>query len=142
MDNNGYPNGNQGPQEPWNNPSAPPQGGAYPSPDPYQQQSPYPQNPYGGGGLPPVPPASNGKAIAALVMGIVGIVLFWVPFFNTVTLILSIVGVVLAVGARKEAPQNAAGIATAGLVLSVIGLVVSGIGFISCTLCAIIFTLA
>lgn len=82
--------------------------------------------------------SQNGKGagIAALVLGIVGCVFAWIPYISIVSLILTIVGVILAVKARKEAPQNAdyRGIITAGLVLSIIGLVLSAIGFITCTL--------
>ncbi|MBR3995552.1 MAG: DUF4190 domain-containing protein [Clostridia bacterium] len=76
-------------------------------------------------------------AVASLVLGIVGLVLFWFPGVNVVTLILSIVGVVLAGNATKQlrAEQKPTGVATAGLVLCIIGIVFSAIGVITCTIC-------
>ena len=68
---------------------------------------------------------SNGLAIAALICGICGIVLFWIPYANIILLILSILGIVFGVKARKVCPSK--GMATAGLVLSIIGTV---LGFI------------
>jgi hypothetical protein len=74
---------------------------------------------------------SNGKAIAALVLGIVSIVFCWV--YGVVGLIPAIVGLILGISAKKTAPS---GMATAGLVLSVIGLVLNAIILISCVACA------
>ena len=79
------------------------------------------------------PQADNkGLAIGALVMGIVGCVLCWIPYVSMITLALTIVGLVLAIKARKT--MGSQGIVTAGLVLCIIGLVLSAIGFITCTL--------
>ncbi len=78
---------------------------------------------------------SNVGGIVGLVCGIISIVLYWVPWFNIITLILGIVGIVFSVKGRKNAPGGKTGLATAGLVLSIIGTVLSGIGFITCTLC-------
>jgi hypothetical protein len=75
-------------------------------------------------------------AIAALVCGIVGIVLGWVPGVNYIALILGILGIVFGALARKNAPADKKGLATAGLVLGIIGTVCAGIGVIACTLCA------
>lgn len=104
------------------------------------QQTGYQQNSYQQTGyqqpLNPTPGAKN-KAVAALVLGIVGIVTYWIMWFNIISLVISIVGIVLAVKARNEIPDGYAGkgMATAGLVLSIIGTVLSGIGFLTCTLC-------
>ena len=79
---------------------------------------------------------TNGKAIAALVLGIFGILLsFWsaalIP--AAVGIIVGIVGIVLGVQAKKEAPS---GMATAGLVLSIVALALNVIFLIACA-CAI-----
>lgn len=64
---------------------------------------------------------SNGFGIASLVLGIGSIVFSWVMVFG---LALGIVGIVLAAKQRKEYPN---GIATGGLVTSIIGTVFSAI---------------
>ena len=61
----------------------------------------------------------NGKGVASLVLGIISIVFCWVPLL---ALVGGIVGIVLSVKQRKEYSN---GIATAGLVTSIIGTVFS-----------------
>ena len=82
---------------------------------------------------------SNGKgfSIAALVLGILSIITAWVYLVNVASLIMSIVGLVMAVLGRKKAKAVGApsGIGTAGLVLSIIGVVFAGIFFLTCTVC-------
>ncbi|MGQ9475392.1 MAG: DUF4190 domain-containing protein [Actinomycetota bacterium] len=104
-----------------------PQEGAYtPEPPPFERASAYPQQPYRPG-IPQQPPyypatlKNNGKAIASLVLGIVG--LFFCPF------ICSLLAIVLGYSARKEIAASAGleggeGLATAGLVMGCIGLVI------------------
>ena len=75
---------------------------------------------------------TNGKAIAALVLGIFGVLLsFWpaalIPAI--VGIIVGIVGIILGVMARKEQPS---GMATAGLVLSIVALVLNVVFLIAC----------
>ena len=70
-------------------------------------------------------------AIASLVLGIVSAVFAWVPPISFVAWAAGITGIILAVKARKEAPS---GIATAGLVLSIIGTALGFIGLI-CSVC-------
>lgn len=79
---------------------------------------------------------SNVGGIVSLVCGILSIVTFWVPWFNLVSLVLGIVGIIFGVKGRKTAPAGKTGMATAGFVLAIIGTVFSGIVFVSCTLCA------
>lgn len=79
----------------------------------------------------------NGLSVTSLVFGIVSIVLSWVSILNIVTLVLGIVGIVLGVKGRKKAPVGKTGLATAGLICSIIGTVFSAIGFFTCTLCVI-----
>ncbi len=72
---------------------------------------------------------------ASLVLGIISLVLacfgsFVVPAWLGV--VMSIVGIVLAVMQKKKEPK---GIATAGMVCSIIALCICGITAISCTIC-------
>ena len=87
-------------------------------------------------------PASNGKgfSIAALILGIVGIIFAW---FNIViaivALVCSILGIVFGVKGRnmsKIANGKASGLATAGLVLGIIGTCLAAIGTI-CAICVV-----
>ena len=112
----------QGDQRPW----------LPPPPDP---QDPYPAQAYGYGGL-PLPAQTSGKATAIMVLGIVGLVM---ACFYGIGLILAIVALVMAPGARREiessggrlvgAGQIKAGVicswVTVGLVLAAVAL---GIG--------------
>ena len=78
---------------------------------------------------PPVAPEqkpSNGLAIAFLVLGILSIIMVFV--YAWVGIICAIVGIVLAVVAKK---QNPSGLATAGLVLSIIALAICIISIIA-----------
>ena len=81
----------------------------------------------------------KGLAAAGLVMGIVAIVLFWLPVWNTLSLVCGIVGIACSVAGKKQAVAAGVptGLATAGLVLSIIGTVFGAIGFLSCTLCVL-----
>lgn len=79
----------------------------------------------------------KGLAIAALVLGIVSIVLAWFYMVNIVAVVAGVVGLVLAIMAGKSYKElgQKNGMATAGLVLSIIGLAFSLIGFFVCTVC-------
>jgi len=75
---------------------------------------------------------NSGIAIASLVLGIVSLVCVF--FVNAwVGVIAAIVGLVLAIMARKQAPS---GMATAGLVLSIIALAVCAVVVIAIIACA------
>lgn len=83
----------------------------------------------------------KGKSIAALVLGATGLffgaILGWWTYFGIVTLVASILGIVFGTQGRKlskAATGTTNGMATAGLVLSIIGTCVSGIGTV-CTVC-------
>ncbi len=71
-------------------------------------------------------------AVTALVFGIVSIVLSFCGYGSFVGLVLGIVGIVLAVKAKKTQPS---GMVTAALVLCIIGTVLSGILAVACTIC-------
>lgn len=72
---------------------------------------------------------SSGQSVASLVLGILSII---IPF---VGLILGILGLIFSVKGRREEEKK--GMATAGLVLSIIGVVFSSI-VIACTVCSCI----
>ena len=74
------------------------------------------------------------NSIISLVFGIISIVFSWTPLLNFVSLILGIIGIILGIKGRKISPANKAGVATAGLICSIIGTVFSAIGFVGCTL--------
>lgn len=71
-------------------------------------------------------------AIAALVLGILAVVFAFGGPWAWVGIIAGIIGIILAVMARKQAKT---GQATAGLVLSIIGLVLSAILWLACVMC-------
>lgn len=75
---------------------------------------------------------SNGLAIASLVLGLVAIVFSFIGLSIPFGLIIGIVGIILGVMAKKK---NPCGMATAGLVLSIIGTVLCAIVFIACMAC-------
>ena len=63
----------------------------------------------------------NTNAVAGLVLGIISIVLIWIPIINLLSLPLGIIGLILSVKGRKIEAKK--GMATAGMVLSIIALV-------------------
>ncbi|MBQ9902446.1 MAG: DUF4190 domain-containing protein [Clostridia bacterium] len=96
---------------------------------PYQQmgyQQPY-QPMYNGN-------ATNGKAIASLVLGIFSII----TSSFVIGMVFGIIGCVLGVKARNEIPEGAPGrgIATGGVVCSIIGAILGGIVLLTC-ICAV-----
>lgn len=76
---------------------------------------------------------SNGKAIASLVLGIVSLVCVFFGYGAILGIILGIIGIVLGISAKKEQPS---GMATAGLVLSIIAVALCVLSFIACIACA------
>jgi len=80
----------------------------------------------------------KGKAIAGLVLGIVGIVFGCLSgFFSIIGLPIAIVGLILSVIGGKQLRANnlPAGMATAGLVLGIIAVVFTAIAFFTCGIC-------
>ncbi|GAA3748536.1 DUF4190 domain-containing protein [Streptomyces tremellae] len=76
---------------------------------------------------PPRPARGNGLAVAALVLGIAAVVLFWTVFGG---IVLGLVAIVLgALGARRARTDGAPrrGMAVTGLVLGVLGLIAGGL---------------
>ncbi|MCL2574294.1 MAG: DUF4190 domain-containing protein [Defluviitaleaceae bacterium] len=104
-----------------NQPSGQPSGG-------YQPPGGYP-----GGGMPPRYPGQvpgHGHAVASMVLGICSLV---IPFIGT---ILAIVGIALAISAKNQGYVG--GMATAGLVCSIVALALSVVMLFTCwiPLCA------
>ena len=95
----------------------------------------YPPQP-GYAPAPPKPPGF-GLGIASMICGILALLICYVPWVNIASLVLSIVGLVLAIMAKKKNAEVGAppGMATAGLVTSIIALVISAILFVTCTVC-------
>jgi hypothetical protein len=75
--------------------------------------------------------------VAGLVLGILSAVGGWIPVINYFAWLLGILGIVFSVIGRKKAVADnlPTGVATAGLVLSIIGLVISVIGLICTVAC-------
>lgn len=81
---------------------------------------------------------SNGKATGSLVLGIISSIILIIGFgfpgaSHFVGVVLSIIGLVLGIQAKKEDPDN--GQAKAGVIINIIGLVLNALVFISCALC-------
>ncbi len=66
------------------------------------------------------PQRTNGMAIAGLVVGIISLILWWIPFFGLVP---PIVGIILSNLGRRAATGRT--MAIVGLVLSIIALVLA-----------------
>ena len=85
-------------------------------------------------------PVNNGKgmSIAALVLGILGIIGGWIPVVCYFTTICAILGLIFGIIGRKKSVTafgKASGMATAGLVLGIIGTAFAVLGLICSTLC-------
>ena len=121
VNTNAYPGPSRPPQ--------PPYPAYYPPGQPGCQMPPvYPPYPYS---YPPVYPPYyrlpvNGKATAALILGIISLVFAWLGPLSAVGILCSVVGIVLGNIARRELMGGLGrGPATAGLVCSIIGLALS-----------------
>jgi Domain of unknown function (DUF4190) len=105
---------------------------SYPNPGPYQAyDQPSGTAPYGPPPGPPFqgPPPSKGAglAIASMVLGIIALLLSWIPIINNVAAILAVVGLGLGIPALIKARRGTAGgagLAIAGLVTSVLAIVI------------------
>ena len=75
----------------------------------------------------------KGAATASMVLGIISVVLWFFGYSVLVSVILGIVGLILAGNAKKAGFVG--GIQTAGFVLSLIGLIGGAIFFVACIAC-------
>lgn len=106
--------------------SQPPQ--APPPPPPSGDQPPPAQSWDDPGGGPPSQQRSNGLAIAALVCGIIALLLSWIPFVNVLALVLGIAAVATGIGGirRTRTPGvGQKGLAVGGLVTGIIAILLS-----------------
>jgi CBS domain containing-hemolysin-like protein len=79
-------------------------------------------------------------AVASMVLGIIALVLLWIPFIGSIAPVIAIAGIVLGVLGKKQLSMagQPSGTATAGVVLSAIALVISTIFTIICGSCALL----
>lgn len=75
---------------------------------------------------------TDGKAVASLVLGIISIVFVFFGTFAFIGIILGIISLVLGIISKKAAPS---GLATAGIVLSIIAIALCAISFLACVAC-------
>ena len=76
-------------------------------------------------------------AVASMVLGILALVWMFIPVINIVAPIIAIIGIVLgAVGKKKLAAEGKpTGMATAGMVMSIIALAISTFIVVACAAC-------
>lgn len=119
-------------QPPYSNDPPPqqPYGEQQPGQQPYgQQQShqqPYQQQPYSTHGSSGA--GSNAPAIAALITGIIALLLSWIPGINLLGFLLAIVAIVTGVIGMKKAGQpggSGKGLAIGGLVTGILAILVT-----------------
>lgn len=84
---------------------------------------------YAPGPAPGTAPQGNGLAIAGLVLGLLGLLLCWVPFLGWLLAILGIIFGAIGVSKAKRV-QRGKGMALAGLITGVAGLVIGVILFV------------
>jgi hypothetical protein len=95
----------------------------------YPPQAPYAQYGPPSYGPPPGPPQKQGAglAIASMVLGIVALLLSWIPIINNVAAIVAVVGLGLGIPAlirARRGTHSGTGMAITGLVTSVVAVVV------------------
>lgn len=110
-----------------------PYGGGPGFPPPLYPQGPYgyPGGPYGPGGWQAPAAPNNGFGIAALVLGIVGLVLSWTMLFGVVLGVLAIVFGAIGRGKGTKGEATNRGQALAGLILGGVAVVASVLMFIA-----------
>ena len=73
------------------------------------------------------------KAIASLVLGIISVVLWFFGYSSILSVVLGIIGMVMASKSKEEGYDE--NIRTAGFILSVIGIIGGAIFFVACVAC-------
>jgi len=104
-------------------PRVPPDGESTSSQDPYPFYPPAPQYAAPQYGPPPylAPAASNGMAVAGLVLGILAAVFFWASFFDLPFVVLGVVFSSIGLHAAKWNGASGRGMAISGLVCAIVG---------------------
>lgn len=109
-----------GPSQPGPGSGPPPGYPPYPPPSPYGYHPPPPQySPYH------VPAAGRGKAVTALVLGILSIFFFWASFFDALLVIAAVTFGIIALTERPGGATPPRGMAIAGLVCAAVGAVLA-----------------
>jgi hypothetical protein len=116
------------PSNPFNNPPGTPYGTAPQQPHQYPPMPYGTYGPYGPGGPPPpgyhgYAQRRTGKAVTALVLGILSIVMFWLTILDAVFVILALIFGLIALGETKRGNGEGRGMAIAGLACAVAGAV-------------------
>lgn len=75
----------------------------------------------------------KGQAVASLVLGIIGVALWFFGYSALVSVVLGIIGLVLAGNAKKAGYTE--GMQKAGFILSLISLIGGAIFFVACVAC-------
>lgn len=75
----------------------------------------------------------KGAAIASMVLGIIGVVLWFFGYSSIISVILGIIGLILSGNAKKAGFVG--GVQSAGFVLSLISLIGGVIFFVACIAC-------
>lgn len=75
---------------------------------------------------------TNGKAVASMVLGILACVCVFLGYGALLGIVLGVIGLALGCSAKREGPS---GMATAGIVLSIIAVSFCALIFISCVAC-------
>lgn len=75
----------------------------------------------------------KGQATASLVLGIIAVVCWFFGYSAIVSVVLGVIGIILAGKAKKEGFVG--GIQSAGFVLSLIGLIGGAVAFVACVAC-------
>ena len=128
---------------------AQPQPQPQPQQQPQQPQQPQPQFQQQPQQPPPFQPPmyqsssanlpGKGMATASMIFGIFTLILCWWGFTGYVALVLGIIGIITGVMSNKKMKMvglPSIGMATAGLVMSIIGTIFGAIFAIACTLCS------
>lgn len=74
------------------------------------------------------PQGASGLAITGLVLGVLAVVLSFIPIVNNAAFVFAIIGLILAIAGRsqvKKGTKSGGGIAVAGIVLCIVALVVT-----------------
>ncbi|MBR6153184.1 MAG: DUF4190 domain-containing protein [Treponema sp.] len=84
--------------------------------------------------VPPRPATYPGKglSVASMVLGIIAMVCLLTGWFSFIAVVMGVVGLILGIMGKKKTPN---GMATAGIVLSIIALALGALIFVSCIVC-------